>query len=121
MPPEELTEELTDTELADQESGEPAALTDDDLLEMYRVMVLSRTLDERVWLLNRQGKAAIVASAQGHEAAQIGAVRATPSASMVKMKSVCISGRKFRCPCVPCMNPRPEKPPDPKAIFDWMI
>ena len=43
---------------------------------MYRVMVLSRALDERVWLLNRQGKAAIVASAQGHEAAQIGSVSA---------------------------------------------
>ena len=42
------------------------------LLEMYRQMVLCRTLDERIWLLNRQGKAAIVASAQGHEAAQIG-------------------------------------------------
>ena len=44
---------------------------------MYRTMVLSRTLDERVWLLNRQGKAAIVASAQGHEGAQIGAVKAS--------------------------------------------
>ena len=44
------------------------------LLEMYRQMVLCRTLDERVWLLNRQGKAAIVASPQGHEAAQIGSV-----------------------------------------------
>ena len=44
------------------------------LLEIYRTMVLSRTLDERIWLLNRQGKAAIVASAQGHEAAQIGSV-----------------------------------------------
>ena len=42
------------------------------LLEMYRQMVLCRTLDERVWMLNRQGKAAIVASAQGHEAAQMG-------------------------------------------------
>ena len=40
----------------------------DDLLDMYRTMVLSRALDERVWLLNRQGKAAIAASAQGHEA-----------------------------------------------------
>ena len=39
-------------------------------------MVLCRTLDERVWMLNRQGKAAIVASAQGHEAAQIGSVQA---------------------------------------------
>ena len=43
---------------------------------MYRQMVLCRTLDERVWMLNRQGKAAIVASAQGHEAAQIGSVHA---------------------------------------------
>ena len=50
--------------------------TDEQLLEMYRQMVLCRALDERVWLLNRQGKAAIVASAQGHEAAQIGSVAA---------------------------------------------
>ena len=46
------------------------------LLDVYRQMVLCRTLDERVWMLNRQGKAAIVASAQGHEAAQMGSVRA---------------------------------------------
>ena len=44
------------------------------LLDMYREMILCRTLDERIWMLNRQGKAAIVASAQGHEAAQIGSV-----------------------------------------------
>ena len=43
---------------------------------MYRQMLLCRTLDERVWMLNRQGKAAIVASAQGHEAAQISSVHA---------------------------------------------
>ena len=51
-----------------------SSLDDESLLEMYRQMVLSRTLDERVWLLNRQGKAAIVASSQGHEAAQIATV-----------------------------------------------
>lgn len=50
------------------------------LLEMYRVMALSRVLDERVWQLNRQGKVAIVASAQGHEAAQVAAVRASDPA-----------------------------------------
>ena len=49
-------------------------LDGESLLEMYRQMVLVRTLDERIWLLNRQGKAAIVASSQGHEAAQIGSV-----------------------------------------------
>lgn len=47
-------------------------MNDTKLLAMYRQMILCRTLDERIWMLNRQGKAAIVASAQGHEAAQIG-------------------------------------------------
>jgi 2-oxoisovalerate dehydrogenase E1 component alpha subunit len=47
-------------------------LDDKNLLAMYRQMILCRTMDERIWMLNRQGKAAIVASAQGHEAAQIG-------------------------------------------------
>ena len=37
-------------------------------------MLLVRTLDERVWMMNRQGKAAIVASSQGHEAAQLATV-----------------------------------------------
>ena len=43
---------------------------------MYKEMVLCRTLDERIWMLNRQGKAAIVASSQGHEAGQIGSAAA---------------------------------------------
>ena len=46
------------------------------LVEIYRDMTLGRALDERIWMLNRQGKAAIVASMQGHEAAQIASVRA---------------------------------------------
>jgi 2-oxoisovalerate dehydrogenase E1 component alpha subunit len=53
-----------------------ASLTNDNLVAMYRRMVLCRTLDERIWMLNRQGKAAIMASAQGHEAGQIGSVAA---------------------------------------------
>jgi 2-oxoisovalerate dehydrogenase E1 component alpha subunit len=40
---------------------------------MYYYMVLSRMLDERTWILNRQGKAPFVISGQGHEAAQVGA------------------------------------------------
>ena len=36
-------------------------LTDADLKSMYEEMVLCRKLDERLWMLNRQGKAAIVA------------------------------------------------------------
>jgi len=64
--------------------GQPAPagedLTPADLLHMYRTMVLSRALDERVYQLNRGGKAAIFGSAQGHEAAQVGCVRATDPA-----------------------------------------
>ncbi|MCI0840196.1 MAG: thiamine pyrophosphate-dependent dehydrogenase E1 component subunit alpha [Chloroflexi bacterium] len=54
----------------------PTKLDSETLLDMYRQMVLSRTLDERIWMLNRQGKAAIVASSQGHEAGQIGSAYA---------------------------------------------
>lgn len=43
------------------------------LIEMYRVLALARALDERMWQLNRSGKAAFVVSGQGHEAAQVGA------------------------------------------------
>ena len=52
----------------------PDGLSVEGLLELYATMALVRTLDERVWTMNRQGKAAIVASCQGHEAAQLGSV-----------------------------------------------
>ena len=52
----------------------PDGLNTEALLDIYATMVLVRTLDERVWMMNRQGKAAIVASCQGHEAAQLGSV-----------------------------------------------
>ena len=48
-------------------------LSDADIVEMYRTMVLARRLDDRVWALNRQGRAPFVVSAAGHEAAQVGA------------------------------------------------
>ncbi len=47
-------------------------LSDDDVVAMYHMMVLTRRLDERIWNLNRTGKAPFAISAQGHEAAQIG-------------------------------------------------
>jgi 2-oxoisovalerate dehydrogenase E1 component alpha subunit len=48
----------------------------DRLLEIYSTMARSRLLDERVWQLNRQGRAALVASSQGHEALQVASVYA---------------------------------------------
>lgn len=41
--------------------------------EMYWMMLLSRRLDERAWILHRQGKIAFHISGIGHEAAQVGA------------------------------------------------
>src|SRR5688572_22865174 len=46
-------------------------LTDEVLVEMYRTMVLARAVDDRGWLLTRQGKAAFMISGHGHEAAQV--------------------------------------------------
>src|SRR6056297_227602 len=43
------------------------------------------------------------------------------SAKVVKMKSVCFSGRKFNRDCVPCMKPLPVHPPDPSAILDCVM
>ncbi len=48
-------------------------LTDEKVLEMYETMLLSRRIDERMWLLNRAGKIPFVISCQGQEAAQVGA------------------------------------------------
>ncbi len=47
-------------------------LKEEDLIEMYRFMLLARLCDERQWGLNRQGKAPFVVPVSGHEAAQVG-------------------------------------------------
>ena len=54
-------------------SDQSADLPAPTLREMFRFMLLARLLDERMWLLNRAGKAPFVISCQGHEAAQVGA------------------------------------------------
>ena len=43
---------------------------------MYRLVALARALDERMWVLNRAGRAPFVISGQGHEGAQVGMARA---------------------------------------------
>ncbi|HEY79463.1 MAG TPA: thiamine pyrophosphate-dependent dehydrogenase E1 component subunit alpha [Anaerolineae bacterium] len=55
-------------------SGRPSdQLTDAQLLKMYKTMVLSRKLDERSWVMNRQGRAPFHISGIGHEAIQVAA------------------------------------------------
>ncbi len=48
-------------------------LSSELMREMYWMMLLSRRLDERAWILHRQGKIAFHISGIGHEAAQVGA------------------------------------------------
>jgi len=55
--------------------GADAGLSDADLLEMYRMMLTTRLLDERMWVLNRAGKVPFVISGQGHEGAQVAVTR----------------------------------------------
>jgi 2-oxoisovalerate dehydrogenase E1 component alpha subunit len=53
-----------------------AGLSQETLLEMFWTMLLSRRLDERAWVLHRQGKIAFHISGMGHEATQVGAAYA---------------------------------------------
>ncbi len=70
----------TDQDLATATSTEdrhtPLGLSEEDLKRMYYTMVLARSLDERMWILNRQGKVAFVISGQGQEGAQVGSAYA---------------------------------------------
>jgi len=51
---------------------EALGLTRDDVTGMYRAMLLTRMLGERMMQLNRMGRAAFVGVADGHEAAEVG-------------------------------------------------
>ena len=64
------------TEATGDSNFESVGLTDQETLECYTKMVFGRTLEERIWTLNRQGKVPIAASSQGHEAAQMGSLMA---------------------------------------------
>lgn len=55
-----------------QSRHEVLGLAVDDLLGMYRTMLLARRLDERMAIIQRQGRVAFHISCQGHEATQVG-------------------------------------------------
>lgn len=48
-----------------------APLTTEELIRIHRLVLLTRAVDERLWLLSRQGRAGFVLTARGHEVAQI--------------------------------------------------
>jgi len=51
---------------------EALGLTRDEVIGIYRAMLLTRMLGERMMQMNRMGRAAFVGVADGHEGAQIG-------------------------------------------------
>jgi 2-oxoisovalerate dehydrogenase E1 component len=49
-------------------------LSDAEVVEMYRIMLTARRIDDRMWALQRQGRAAFVLGASGHEGVQVASV-----------------------------------------------
>ena len=60
----------------EQDRHRALGLSDDAALRLYEVMRLARAIDERMWLINRQGRAPFVISCQGQEGAQVGSAAA---------------------------------------------
>jgi 2-oxoisovalerate dehydrogenase E1 component len=46
-------------------------LSDEQVVEMYRLMLIARRVDDRMFALQRQGRAAFVLGSSGHEAVQV--------------------------------------------------
>jgi 2-oxoisovalerate dehydrogenase E1 component alpha subunit len=52
--------------------AETGGLSPDQLRAMFETMLLARAVDERQWILNRQGREAFHISCQGHEGSGVG-------------------------------------------------
>jgi 2-oxoisovalerate dehydrogenase E1 component alpha subunit len=57
-------------------SFERHGLTDEQLIAIFRTMLMQRTLENRGFQLNRQGKIPFASASEGHEAVQAGAAMA---------------------------------------------
>src|SRR5579884_3672217 len=68
----ETTTSTTDPAAVAEPKHAALGLSQEQLLEMYELLLQARMLDQKMWVLNRQGKAAFVISCQGQEAAQVG-------------------------------------------------
>src|SRR5438105_8864906 len=67
------TREGTDATRSPAPRHEALGLTLDDVTRMYRYMLMTRLVSERILQLNRMGRTPFGAGTDGHEAAQIGA------------------------------------------------
>ncbi len=75
----ELSNQVTELSILDVDGNIDAALEpqidNDELLKLYRFMVLTRILDERMIRMQRQGKLGTFAPCRGQEATQIGYIQ----------------------------------------------
>ena len=70
---------LTSTNMTPDATAQPTGLSRDDLVKAFRIMYVSRRLDDREILLKRQNRIFFQISGAGHEAisAAAGAAHAT--------------------------------------------
>src|SRR5690606_34347704 len=73
VPPERRRPELTVT-TTDTLRHRALGLSDDQVVEMYRLMLMARRVDDRMYALQRQGRADFVVGSSGHEAIQVASV-----------------------------------------------
>ena len=72
LPPTEPVQLLSPEGTYTADPAWPVDLSDDQLLELYRLMVVAREVDAQSIRLQRQGQLSVYASLRGQEAAQIG-------------------------------------------------
>ena len=66
--------QFEDVEIEHEHGRSP--LSPELLMRFYRAMATARACDERMWILNRQGRANFIVTGRGHEAAQAGCASA---------------------------------------------
>jgi 2-oxoisovalerate dehydrogenase E1 component alpha subunit len=76
LPPEEPVHLLDPDGTLHEDPDHPLELTDEQLRELYRLMVVTRKVDREAINLQRQGQLGVYASCLGQEAAQVGSAYA---------------------------------------------
>ena len=69
-------------------------LGDEQLVAIFRTMVTQRTLENRGFQLNRQGKIPFASASEGHEAVQAGAAMAFERGKDSWCRTIGISGSR---------------------------
>ncbi|MEX2486127.1 MAG: pyruvate dehydrogenase (acetyl-transferring) E1 component subunit alpha [Nitriliruptoraceae bacterium] len=83
LPPEDPVQLLREDGTPVDDPAWPIDLTDDELQQLHRWMVITRAVDREAINLQRQGQLAVYASCLGQEAAQVGSAAAMAATDWV--------------------------------------